>query len=588
MDSTPGSAKEQPFHIIGLNTAKSFGRAGTWTLTVKGRNGEDVQALWDDPEDVWVRIVVIKDGSPAEVMFGLMNTVTESMTRGADGARNVTYMLNGLDFHKVFDKTQLHINIHENAGQLPIIPLYNAVSESLIGTPNEILSILLKAWLGNNGLADKQWALPSGLGASFFFDLLGLDFGDLRGKIFDPALYSPDQMMGRSLWQVMTEYSNGMLNEMYTTTYEEVPFDANRPPRPRLTLRERPFPVHDKGNRSWEDLPTHDLGLGDIKTRRMSKGAPESRYNYWLLDAKGLTGDGLGVQLQIQQASNREKGVPGSGTIYNIEDIRQHGFRKFMQSTRYFPFREDPKWFAHASRWLQMLHDWYAVAPFELSGTLSTTSMFPSIQIGQRVREARRGGGPIVYYVEGVTNDWQFPGAGTTALNLTRGETEGRPLLDMVYDRITGSGVSAFDTAQEAATGLIEGTSLGSDIPHGSGPRLDRAVGQIKTAERIYLARQGHVVDDQQHITRGELTGKQDDDVPDLRPADLPDQQVSLEDEILVGRAKPRERTQGGSLSQRELESGRPMPTLEPKDNSTENADLTRDQQDDKWRRRRR
>ncbi|MCZ6868117.1 MAG: hypothetical protein O7G84_01275 [Gammaproteobacteria bacterium] len=594
MDSSPGSAEDQPFRIIGLSTNKIFGQAATWTLTVKGRGKEqgplssrDVMDLWEDPEDVWVRIVVVKDGVPTEVLFGLMNTVTESMTRDGAGARNETYTLTGQDFHKVFDRTQLYINIHENAGQLPIIPLYDAVSENLIGTPDEVMSVLLRAWLGNNGVADKQWALPQSLGGKFFFDLLGLDFGDLRGNIFDPSLYSPDQMMGRSLWQTMTEYSNGMLNEMYTETFEDVPFDRNRPPRPRLTLRERPFPTRDKNNRSWEDLLTHDLGLGDIKARNMSKGAPESRFNYWLLDSKGLVGDGLGTLMQIQQASNRELGVPGSAPIYNIEDIRRHGFRKFTQSTRYFPFREDPKWLTHSARWLQMLHDWYAVAPFELSGTLTTTSIFPGIRIGHRVREARRGGSSIVYYVEGVTQNWQFPAAGSTTLNLTRGEAEGKHLLDMVYDKITGSGTGALDSMLEAATGLVVGTPLGDAVPHGSGPRLDKAVGQVKTAERIYLDTQGVTVDDQQHIARGELTGKHEEDIPDLRPADLPDQQTTLEQEILVGRAEPRERTQGGNLTQRELESGRRLPALEPTDNETENADLTRDQQDLKWRRRR-
>lgn len=580
-----GGDGPQPFRIVGLNTQKMFGgQPGTWTLTVKGRQGTDVMRLWPDPEDVWVRIVIVKNGAPTEVMFGLMNTVTENLTRGPQGERSVVYTLQGLDFHKVLTSTQLYINIHENAGQLPIIPLYSAVSENIIGSPDQVLRTVINAWLGNNGVADKQWALPKSLGGGFFFDLLHLDFQECRGRIFDPALYNPDQMMGRTLWQTLEEYANGLLNELYTNTFEDTPWAGDPKPRPQLVLRERPFPTDNKGRSSWESLKTHRLAPGDVKGRKMTRGAPESRFNYWLLDSKGLIGDGMSAQLQIQQAATREKGVPGSAPIYNMDDVRKHGFRRFMQGTRYFPFREDPQWFTHSARWLQLLHDWYIVAPYELSGTLQASAVFPAIRVGHRLLEARKIGAEVTYYVEGVSHDWQYPGPGLTTLNLTRGEFADEDLLALAYNQYSGLG-SLLSAAQEAVD-LVTGTALGAAVPTGSGPRLDRSVGQIDTPERLYLQQRGKNQGDQTRITRGELQSPDPSRVRQLKPSDLPDQQVSDEAEIAVGRAQPRPRKEGGNLTQRELESGVRLPVKErgiaPVESSKETASEARD----RWRKR--
>jgi hypothetical protein len=581
VDSTfDAKPDDQPFHIVSLSTHKSFGGSpGTWALTVKTRANVDLLRLWQDPEDVWVRIVVVKNGVPNEVMLGLVSTITEDLTRGDQGQRSLTYTIQGLDFHKVLTQTQLYINIHENAGALPIIPLYNAMAENLIGAPNETLENIMWGWLGNNGVADKQWRMPGSLGGGYFFDLLTLDFQECRGKIYDPALYNPDQWMGRSLWDTLEEYSNGLLNELYTQSgFEDVPYEVAQLPDPHLTLRERPFPTTDKGRSDWEDVRTHELKAGDVHGRNISRGAPESRFNYWLLEADGLIGDGLGVQLEIQQAAEVGRGQPGSAPIYNLDDIRKHGFRRFSQRSRYFPFREEIEWLHHSAKWLKMLHDWYVVVPYELAGSLDTTSIFPRIRIGQRVTEKRKDGVDVTYYVEGVSHTWQYPGPGQTTLNVTRGEYGDEDLLEVAYGRISEPKGSPLDNAIEEAVGLVTNTALGAAVPTGSGPRLDRAVGQVDTAERLYLRNRGKI-DDQQHIKRGELRSPPGDRRRRLRPADLPDQQVPVRDEILVGNAEERERKQGGNLTQRELESGIRLPVREEGITQTESSRLTVDEQ---------
>jgi hypothetical protein len=570
VDSNPDLGKNQPFRITGFTTTKRFGsNPGTFTINAKSHTGVDLLRLWRDPEDVWVRITVFKNGEPFDVMFGLMNTVTEVVDRGEDGTRSVTYQINGFDFQKVFLKTETFINIHEHAGDLPAITLYDAVGKGLIGRPNNIVKTLIDAWLGNEGVGDKQWRFPKSLGGRFFYDALVMDFDeDLRGKIFEPALLSPMTYQGQKLWQLLEEYSNGLLNELFTELDWEFSATQNFV-RPHLVLRERPFPVKDD-HKKWDALQTHYLGMQAIHRRQVSRGAPESRFNYWLIDGKGLLGNGLATLKMIQDAAAKGKGVPGSAPIYDIESIRQHGLRRWQNATRYLPFREDMDLLLHSASWLKIIHDWYSVAPYELSGTITTTELFPYIHIGRRLIEGRRDGNEVTYYIEGVTQNWNYPGPGSTTVNVTRGEYADEDLLeDIVYKRLTGE-VQALDTMIEAATGLQAAANvLANNVPTGSGVQLDKMVGQVDTPERLYLKQQGFMQSNTA-IKRGELT-YQEDKVARVRSGDLRDQQLPRYAQPMTPRRK------AGVLTQEELEAGVRLPVQEIGQHEVDRATLSED-----------
>lgn len=574
VDSNRDLGKNQPFKIIGFTTTKRFGsNPGTFTITAKSHTGADLLRLWQDPEDVWVRITVIKNGEPFDVMFGLIDTITEVLDRAENGTRSVVYNINGVDFQKVFLKTQTFINIHEHQGDLPAIPLYDAMKEGVIGSPNFIVKSLIDAWLGNNGVGDKQWRFPKSLGGRFFFDALEMVFDEeLRGKIYEPALLNPATYQGQALWQLLEEFSNGLLNELFTELDWEISATQNYV-RPRLVLRERPFPVEDDHNK-WESLPTHYFSTSDIHRRQVTRGAPESRFNYWLIDGKGLLGNGLATLKMIQDAAAKGKGVPGSAPIYDIESIRQHGMRRWQNATRYLPFREDMDLLLVSASWLKIIHDWYSVAPYELSGTITTAQLYPFMHIGHRAVEKRRDGNEITYYVEGVTQSWNYPGPGSTTLNLTRGEYADEKLLeDIVYKRLSGEAQS-FDNLIEATVGLVMKMDLpGDHVPHGSGPQLDRVVGQVDTPERLFL-KQRISLQSNTAIERGETT-QQEDKTARIRAGDLPDQQVPNYAQTLVTPIKKRRKV--GVLTQRELESGVRLPVREIGQHELERSRLSED-----------
>lgn len=574
VDAEFGSGK--PMRIVGFGYTKTFGGAGQWSLTVKPANDFDVLELWPDPEDVWVRIFVVKNGKPYDVVFGLIDTITESVSRSQDGSRSVTYQIQGSDFQKALETTQLYVNIWEGLGAIPMVPLFDAMSERLQGSPDVIVRGILEAWLGNNGVADKQWALPSSLGGGYLFDKLELRFGrELKGHIYDPTLLQADTWQGRSLWDALQEYSNGLMNEMFTALRKDgIP--GSSAVFPQLILRERPFPTEATERRVYDKLKTWELHPIDIQSRNLSRGAPESRFNYWLIDGLGWMADGNATQYMMQEIAQRSLGVPGSVPVYSVDDVRKHGFRFWRQGSRYLPWRENETWLEHGAKWLHMIHDWYAVSPFERTGTLGTTNIKPMVHIGNRVREIRKDKPyNVVYYVEGVTHQWQYPGSGTTQLHVTRGERSDEDLLEIVYRKVFGlTPGSILDTALGLVGEVNE--ALGNPVPTGSPMTLDKTVGQIPNPERLYLEKRGRSPSEVRTV-RGEA-GRKEQLPARLDAGDLPDRSVPDDLRARTGEVLPANSRRRGSLSQRELERGVRLPVRGKRDvvepTTTSNAEF--------------
>jgi hypothetical protein len=367
------------------------------------------------------------------------------------------------------------------------------------------------------------------------------------------------QWMGRNLWDMSTEYCNAIFNELFIQIDQE---EEPRPDtiRPQLILRERPFPTKANEGTVWDELPTFPVSARNIQRRQISKGAPESNFNFWLFNAKGLAGDGLNTIQMIHKQVGLSPGTPGSVPIYNLEDMRKHGLRKWEQASAYFPWRERPDFLGVSAEWLTMVHDWYAVMPYALSGTLTTTEMFPELVLGAKLTEVTNARDMITYYIEGVTQQWQYPGAGSTVLNVTRGEYFESALLDIVYEKYS---TVPFGDVIDAALSMADQMSIlqpNNYVPHGSGVQLDRAIGQIDTPERLFLRSRGKLESDVV-VQRGEPTYRFDERGT-TRAADLPNRQLPKHKEELFSGEDP-ETARTGSLTQRELENGTPLPVRE-------------------------
>ena len=477
--------------ITAFQSDKQLGAAsGSWSLTVKkARQTPDSalragpRGLWRDPEDVWVRIKVVVDGQIIDTVLGLVDSVAESVMRSGSGARNETYTITGRDIGKIFETTELFVNFFHD----PSRPLraqgavVATLSEQLVGTPAHFVRVLLETWLGNDGAAETPWLMPQGLGGGPFFSpaivsssglagsssrltLEGAGMTGIQamrreenGEAIAPTLMQIDQAGGK-LWDTMQEWSNGTLNEMWVdlAPASGAGLADLESLVPTLTLRERPFPTREEGGRTtnhtkWDQLLTHTLELGDVKDRKVSKGGAGQRFNYWKLQISGMGSEGFNVDEILQRGVDGvESGHPGNIPIFNTDSIARHGVRMYNQTTKFIPFlyrtradeadgdavREQSRlglsFFQIAAGWLKKLHDWFVIAPYELSGTLTTTRMMPEIRVGQRLREQRLEGN-IMHYVEAVSHSWQYPNAGSSTITVTRGEYEDDDLLEYVY-----------------------------------------------------------------------------------------------------------------------------------------------------------
>jgi hypothetical protein len=489
--------------IIGFNYTKSLGQAaGSWTLTIKKPRQtpqsllqKGPEGLWRDPEDVWVRIKVSVDGQIVDTVLGLVDSVGEDTVRTGSGTRSETYTISGRDIGKIFEVTPLFVNFFHDPSR-PLRSQGNITAtfaEQLVGTPAHFVRVLVEVWLGNDGTAEVPWVLPSGLGGGPFFSpnlpvgggsfqaklslegpgLVGLQQmdGQTNGEAIAPTLMQIDQGGGK-LWDTMQEYANPIMNEMFVdlapiAEQEQGDFENLVP---TLTLRERPFPTHEDAGRStsaskWNRLMTHTLALGDVKRRQIHKGGAANRFNYWKIRLNGIGAEGFNVDELLQRGVDGvESGRPGNIPIFNTDSIARHGVRPYTATTRFVPFfyrsrasqedgesvREEEElqgtFFRLVAAWLKKLHDWYVIAPFELSGTLSTNRMQPEIRIGQRLRE-ERDEGVITYYIETFSHSWTYPNDGQSTFTVTRGEYEGDDLLDFVYEQYENPRAS---TAQEA------------------------------------------------------------------------------------------------------------------------------------------
>jgi hypothetical protein len=267
-----------------------------------------------------------------------------------------------------------------------------------------------------------------------------------NGSATDLRYLNPEQD-GGSLWDMLQTFSNGVLNELWVDLAPSAynPFAVSGL-KPTLWLRERKFPTFLEGSAKYAQLTTWKLPRNVVRARQVAKGGAASRFNYWLLYPQGF--GSFSLEAFVQQGIGKA-GQLGVNPIFDEMSIRKHGLRRWVQTTPFIPWSaradEDAGWRLGLngsmpatlatlvlSEWITKIHDWYSIAPKQLSGKITTTRVLPEVRIGHRVVEETENGN-ITYYVEGVDHTWQYPGTGQTNITVTRGEYDTSLLLAEQY-----------------------------------------------------------------------------------------------------------------------------------------------------------
>jgi hypothetical protein len=504
---------EQFGRLLAASTHKGFdGPSGTFQLVVKKparlRRQDSLMRIWLDPEDVWVKIFYVVEGQKFHRMTGLVDSIQDSEMRVAGGKRIETYTIVGRDVGKVFETTELWSNWYDYGSENP--QHLTAYLDGFFGhapqnmPPPYWIKFYLQSWLGNNGLAVQQWALPKSMGGGSFFDalsLLGLQNQGLgSGGFTKGANHIVDDLQRGSgrLWPFLEANSNAVLNEMWVDLIgsgrtEELHFG--------LYLRERPFITAVDGRTTWNRIRKATLGKADIAQRNVSKGGAASRYNYWMLAPDGSEmGMGEVATAQLGRINAAAQGQPGGVPIWNLESISKHGVRRWDMTSNYLGVvdpssKDNVIWPQLLANWLQRVHDWYSVAPMQLSGTITGSRLFPDIFIGSRLIETRDEG-DVEYYVEGVDDEWRYGYPGSTTFTVTRGQYVGEDLLAEVYKQMRSpslpvrledcsiapiedailqgckftpqSGAGLLENAFSHGVGMSAATADGTELPEGT------------------------------------------------------------------------------------------------------------------------
>lgn len=452
---------------IRVNTSKAFGAAsGSITIVMKKPerlSSFQYETLWSDPEGVWVLVQWRIDGRVIDSTLGMLDSIDSTRTRSGHGTRSETYTIHARDFGKVFEETQLYLNPYLKGALSAFTRIIQVTKDAIInGTPADYTKALITAWIGGATTTVPQtWAIPPGLGlAPSLFNMLDLSGIETmtplaNGAATDLRFLSPD-LDGGSLWDVMQQFSNGVLNELWVDLAPSKldPLGLTGL-KPTVFLRERKFPTKLDGGSLYATLPTWDLTPNLVGPRQVAKGGAATRYNFWILVPQGF--GSVNLESYVQQTPG-VAGTPGANPIWNEQSIRRYGLRRWEQTTPFVPstlgikasdVTSDNFLRTVTAQWLTKVHDWYSIAPKQLSGTISMTRIAPQIRIGHRVIE-KTSSGDIVFYVEGVDHVWQHPGTGQTILTVTRGEYTTASLLNAEY--------AGFDAQQIKARAVLAAT----------------------------------------------------------------------------------------------------------------------------------
>jgi hypothetical protein len=438
---TLGQRQGGPASLVSASYSKNMqAPSGPWTVGLK-------QGSLDIRKEIkagdWIVMHWTRNGKPLHGVLGVIRNVTRSR-RSNRGNTVEDWTLSGVDFGHVFERSTIwfddYTNFETNAGGAIMSQRFGW---NPIGSPDAIVLNIANAWLGfdSKSQVGGTWKWPQGLeylGDNFaqglhavvgdadamplseileratvpqLVDPLGVfQRKSLRGLIGSEVnLFQPN--IGGRLHDLMLEYSNTLLNELY---YDLTPLKRNKPsspekPLPCLFLREHPFVNASEGLDSpWFSLPTVKISRDSVLQSTVMSNDDE-RVNCVLIYPAGI-----GVTSFDSVLIN--------GPAYDRESARQHGIRKLERQTRFILPPKEKSWSQEIEEWANLLISWHGLNHEWLSGSLSVPYILPEVRVGTRIQVGEDDANDKEqFYAEGVDIKWQYPTGGTTSFTVTHG-----------------------------------------------------------------------------------------------------------------------------------------------------------------------
>jgi hypothetical protein len=248
-------------------------------------------------------------------------------------------------------------------------------------------------------------------------------------------------MAGGTLWDLAKEWSDPLFTELYVDLLPDGdPRYINRNQGEELGIndtkmtvvfRDKPFPISDpenvwqgnKGQNSpWFSLPLYIIPREAIRSLNIGRGGAE-RYNAFFITSP------------LHQEALGANAIDIVAPLWDKEDIRNHGLRRFDVSSKYGAVGAELLNLVEQQR--IAIRDWYAINPYLFNGTLELGVGFPDIRVGMRGRIPGKQSADQdeTYYIESVSQNWAFGPGLKTNLGVTRGwRGTDQQLLSAMFD----------------------------------------------------------------------------------------------------------------------------------------------------------
>lgn len=409
--------------------------SGTWSLTL--HSPHKFAMTEEITNGDWISIWWQRGDKIMHGMLGNIDGIRRSR-RVVNGATTVTWTLNGRDAGKVFEVAEVWFNEYVDFGSNVGGKIFGKRMGFIPGgSPDRVIENLLDAFLGGTGNVGGAWRWPRGLAERFgeFFSqalkmrIAGttesrpttITVGDslvlggsglLRGEIIDElSLFQPQP--GTKLHDMVTRYSNPILNELFYDSYIED--DAESPPdrpKPMVYLRERPFVnTIDGANSPWFRLPTVRVRRSEITNEDLGSNDAE-RINLIMLYARSTT-----MTTYDQYAAYPP--------IIDEADVREYGLRRWERQIDFAGVGskgDGTSWGDEINTWIKLVTSWYGLNHAWLNGSVNLPFILGEARVGHRL--VIQGDAPedqTQAYIEGVTQSFRYPSGGSTSLAVSRG-----------------------------------------------------------------------------------------------------------------------------------------------------------------------
>lgn len=340
---------------------------------------------------------------------GVVDRVAYNKMTQNNGSISTTYSIHGSDFGKVFEATEFYYNPYANPEF--IRGFIQDLDFKLEGSPLDYVNGLLNIFLGNakeENLREMlfQMLIPSkvyealkadGKSKGFavcFNDIIKRKFNDNAGEGY--ALFKDiNKVNAASLWTVLQESANTVVNELYTDLVDG---------QPTLVFQKQPLTkdqileyAKDAIELSEDLILNYNLGMSD-----------QELFNYltiWPTDQM--------IKSFTYLASAELAGkMP---TIYQ-DSIKRYGFRMIDRSTDY-AFQTGAFLFSTLSKWIDEVREfWFNCYHFE-SGTIEVMGM-SNFNVGRFIKIPET---KSIYRIESIMWDWSYGDHLVTSLTVTCG-----------------------------------------------------------------------------------------------------------------------------------------------------------------------